>query len=308
MDQRPCPVCHSSDIRRSRRRDLFEQVVLRLILVRPYRCTNCDHRFYGWRRHGPAAHAPVSPERATQISTLLLALFLFVPLAWGLKLKPEAAPYAASAQRAPLGALQATGGVLVNNAPFEGESTVFIGDTLETGANGAASITIAGRGRLILAARTQVILTGAPRYLVSLEVGTLGLNAQADAQSFQVRVGKFLVVPSPGVAATAEIERAADGSARISCMGGSVGVIEMEGADVVFLRAGQSARISADGVFSVSTPSTPAPAAEKPPPTIQKGGRRTGLIVLLVAGGGAAGAAAALAGKKDKSPLSPSVP
>jgi ferric-dicitrate binding protein FerR (iron transport regulator) len=218
------------------------------------------------------------------------------------------APSAASAQRTPLGALQAIGEVLVNNAPVEGDSTVFIGDTVRTGPTGAASITMAGRGRLILAARTEIVLSGAPRYLVSLEVGTLGLNAQAEAQNFQIRVGNFLVVPSPEAAATAEIERAADGSARITCMAGSIGVIALEGEEVVFLRAGQSARISATGVFSISTPSTPAPPPEQPQPQAK---RRVsaGVIVLIVGAGGAAGAAAALAGKKDKAqPLSPSQP
>jgi hypothetical protein len=220
-----------------------------------------------------------------------------------------ASPFVAQAQRAALGALQVTGEVYVNNAPVEREGTVFAGDTVRTGATGAASITLAGRGRLILAASTEVVLAGASRYLASLEAGTVGLNALADAQSFQLRVGNFLVVPSPEAAATAEIERAADGSARITCMSGSVGVIALEGEEVVFLRAGQTGRISADGRFSLSTPAAPAQPTGQPRPPEEKKGRRTGLIVLLVGAGGAAGAAAALAGKKDGSPtLSPSVP
>jgi hypothetical protein len=41
-----CPHCHSKTIRRSKRRGLFELSLLSVIPVRPFRCDDCDRRFY----------------------------------------------------------------------------------------------------------------------------------------------------------------------------------------------------------------------------------------------------------------------
>lgn len=41
-----CPSCGANEVRRSRRSGLIEQVVLRVVLMRPYRCLTCDKRFY----------------------------------------------------------------------------------------------------------------------------------------------------------------------------------------------------------------------------------------------------------------------
>jgi len=45
--QRSCPNCGSSEIFRSHRRGAVERYLLRAIRVRPFRCVNCDARFYG---------------------------------------------------------------------------------------------------------------------------------------------------------------------------------------------------------------------------------------------------------------------
>ena len=42
-----CPHCQSKALRRSKRRGLFESIVLSLTPLRPFRCKECDHRFYG---------------------------------------------------------------------------------------------------------------------------------------------------------------------------------------------------------------------------------------------------------------------
>jgi hypothetical protein len=42
-----CPHCRSRAIRRSKRKGTFETSILSLIPVRPFRCKECDHRFYG---------------------------------------------------------------------------------------------------------------------------------------------------------------------------------------------------------------------------------------------------------------------
>ena len=45
---RTCPFCESVSVRRSHRRGLFEQVVLRILLMRPYRCSSCNSRHYNF--------------------------------------------------------------------------------------------------------------------------------------------------------------------------------------------------------------------------------------------------------------------
>jgi DNA-directed RNA polymerase subunit RPC12/RpoP len=50
-----CPNCESRAIRRSTREGFVERVFLRATLVWPYRCDDCDTRFWGFRRQVPAA-------------------------------------------------------------------------------------------------------------------------------------------------------------------------------------------------------------------------------------------------------------
>jgi len=40
-----CPGCESSDVRKSHRANLFEKV-LSILSLRPFRCNNCNHRFW----------------------------------------------------------------------------------------------------------------------------------------------------------------------------------------------------------------------------------------------------------------------
>lgn len=44
--RRRCPFCGSSEVRRSRRHDSFEKLVLPLLLRRPFRCLKCQERHY----------------------------------------------------------------------------------------------------------------------------------------------------------------------------------------------------------------------------------------------------------------------
>jgi transposase-like protein len=66
-----CPLCQSTNIRKSRRRGLLESVVFTLIRVRPYRCQSCDSRFFRWavprgRSAFSPSHSkyPVRPSRS----------------------------------------------------------------------------------------------------------------------------------------------------------------------------------------------------------------------------------------------------
>ena len=48
--KRPCPYCGGSEVFRSHRRGTMERYLLRAVGVRPFRCVNCDARFY-WLKH-----------------------------------------------------------------------------------------------------------------------------------------------------------------------------------------------------------------------------------------------------------------
>ncbi len=44
---RYCPDCYGLNVRKSSRCGLFESLMLRFFLLRPYRCELCDCRYYG---------------------------------------------------------------------------------------------------------------------------------------------------------------------------------------------------------------------------------------------------------------------
>jgi len=56
--KRICPDYGSSEVFRSHRRCAVERYLLRAIQVRPFRCVNCDARFYGRR----ASYGPTSQD------------------------------------------------------------------------------------------------------------------------------------------------------------------------------------------------------------------------------------------------------
>ena len=66
--KRICPYRGSSEVFRSHRRGAVERCRLRAIQVRPFRCVNCDARFYGRRdSYGPTSQDLEQPnERVLQ--------------------------------------------------------------------------------------------------------------------------------------------------------------------------------------------------------------------------------------------------
>lgn len=52
-----CPECgQSASVRRSKRRNLIESALHRLLFITPYRCDYCDARFFEHRlRHSPGS-------------------------------------------------------------------------------------------------------------------------------------------------------------------------------------------------------------------------------------------------------------
>src|SRR5258706_12677502 len=67
-----------------------------------------------------------------------------------------------------LGSMRATREVYLNGSPATGEQTVYPGDTVRTGADGAAALTPPGFGVLGIPAETEIILR-APPYVARLD-------------------------------------------------------------------------------------------------------------------------------------------
>jgi hypothetical protein len=232
------------------------------------------------------------------ISSLLLAMLQLQPVGASLPQEPE---------RKPLGVLSTVGEVYVNESRAPSESTVFPGDKLRTGESGAATFTVSGRGSLKISPKTQLSFVDDSRYVAVLDQGTVVMSVFGEAAKFATRTGEFVVIPGPEAPeAISQIERSADGSSRVLCKTGAVGVVALETAEGVFLRPDQSVAISAEGrLQAVNTPST-TPGAPAPSSRIGKKSH-TGWIVLGVAAGGG-GVAAAVLASRGKATVSPSVP
>ena len=43
-----CPSCGSEQIHQSRRKGFLEKRILLIVFVRPFRCEECDDRFFRW--------------------------------------------------------------------------------------------------------------------------------------------------------------------------------------------------------------------------------------------------------------------
>jgi hypothetical protein len=210
--------------------------------------------------------------------------------------------------RRPLGPLNTSGDVYLNNSPAPAQSTIFAGDTVRTGSTGKAIFTLSGQGSLGLLARTEVSFVDQPQYIADLHYGTVSIHFLAEGKNLALKVSDFAVLAEPSIETNAEVDRTADGSARISCQSGSVGVIALTvtGPQALFLKPGQSATISPAGELRAA-PSGPAAPSPVPPTTAKKS--KAGWIALgLAAAGGAAGAAVALASGGGHRAVSPSVP
>lgn len=57
-----CPQCYGNSVRKSRRRGAMERILCALFLISPFRCEDCDHRYFRFRSansthaNGPATH------------------------------------------------------------------------------------------------------------------------------------------------------------------------------------------------------------------------------------------------------------
>jgi len=213
----------------------------------------------------------------------------------------------ADPQQEALGSVRATGEVVLNGSAVPQMATIFSGDTLRTGADGNAAVEIQGNGTVQVSPQSLLKFTKSPRYMAELSYGHITSRSLRGAANFQVRAGNFIVVPDPErPEMTAEIVRAPDGAIRVKAVQGSVGIIELEGAQATFIRNGDEVSITADGKIETNAPSQ---ASLPPSPQAAGGGGHTALIGLGLGAAAAAGVGIALAsGGGESNPVSASAP
>ena len=66
-----CPRCQSTATQRSRRRGVFELTLLGLLPVRPFRCRDCDRRFYGLLLNLPSVRSQIPVARGPKAGSRL---------------------------------------------------------------------------------------------------------------------------------------------------------------------------------------------------------------------------------------------
>lgn len=213
-----------------------------------------------------------------------------------------------------IGALQATGEVYLNGMRAAGQQTIYPGDVVRTGPDGAAALTIPGTGMVTVAAQTEVSFR-TDAYLAKLKEGTVGIHMSDTEAGIEIESVNFLAfVPLHASETAGTITVGADGGGRVECLAGSIGVTALQNAGALFLKPGQSAAIAANGqlgAIETSTQGQPAPAPEQPsaPPIRPVKKSRAGYYILGAAGaGGVAAALAALSHGGNSQPVSPSKP
>ena len=215
--------------------------------------------------------------------------------------------------RQPLGSMQSRGMVSVGGMTATSETSLYPGDIVRTGPDGSGNLDMPGRGSLTLGPNTSVtfLSKASSDRLASLQSGNVALRFVTQASTTTIELGRFVLTTETNTPAAAEVARSEDGSAHIRCLGGSVGVIESEGIQALYLKPGEEAEITSDGKLRRVAPTAP-PASSNVAPETQTaasvaGKSHTGLILLGV-GGGVAGGVAALVATRHGQPMSPSAP
>lgn len=212
---------------------------------------------------------------------------------------------AQSAKKEPLGSLDATGEVYVNDKPVPVESTVFRGDRVRTGAASTAIFTMTGNGTLKLGAQTQIVVSGEPEFAAELQSGTAVIDSISGPTGIKLRVGDFVVVPAVRSRVTsAKIEAQAGGTFQVTCQDGDISTLPLQGGAGQLLEAGQSVSIAPHGALVArKSPGVKSSGSAQQGPLAG----RTGWTLLGVAGAGAGAAAIALT-HHGGTPVSPSSP
>ena len=170
---------------------------------------------------------------------------------------------------------------------------------------------MSGRGSFQIAANTEMLFAGNQQYVAQLKSGIVVMNTLSGPSGISLRTGNYVVVGvTQNEQSSARIEAGSDGSFRVSCTSGSVGVVPLEGApNGNFLQPGQSITISPQGALSAPTATvatTAPPEAQTTTPQAAAKSKTPWIILGVAAAGGGIGAAVALS--HSSSSVSPSTP
>jgi hypothetical protein len=206
--------------------------------------------------------------------------------------------------RQALGSLTTTGEVYLNSSAAPAESTVITGDALRTNSTGSAKFTLAGDGSLEISPNTEIVFAGGPQYAAELKLGKVVMNSLNGPTGITLRTGGTVIVAvAEGEQSTSSIEAPSDGSFIVSCLAGSVGVVPLQEGKGIFIRAGQSVRVSPEGELSAMSAQAEAPAVAQSSresdtaPAARQRHSHTRLILLGIGAAGAVAAAAILSGR-----------
>ncbi len=219
---------------------------------------------------------------------------------------------ATATAKMPLGVMHSTGDVLVGETKAPQEITIYTGDVVRVGAAGAATLNVAGKGELLVYEKTSLAFDGTS-YFAELREGTVTLHSVIGAAGFQIKVGTILVAPDLAITSRADITKAADGSAAMHVLEGSMEITSVEGGQFVRFPAGQTVMISKDGQLLSPAPAESAPAAAPAAPLSRSSSAASRVFSNKLAVVGVAGGATALvivlATRNSTSPaISPSAP
>jgi len=209
-------------------------------------------------------------------------------------------------QPKPLASLSATGTVLVNGIVAPAQSTVSVGDSLNTDQGGTATITIDGKGAIKVFPQSQILLIQNSSYVAELSRGTAATNTLSGAPGVALRVGDYVVGPAPDAPeATATIKLEKDGGGLVSCLAGTVQVVSVQGDTSVSLKMGQSTSISTAGQVIAAQATSSSALRDQEIIGPAKRHHRVWLV-LGIAGGAAVAAAAVIVTHGGGAAVSPS--
>jgi hypothetical protein len=205
--------------------------------------------------------------------------------------------------------MRATREVYLNGSLATGEQTVYPGETVQTGADGAAALTSPGFGLLIIAAQTEITLREAP-YLATLKQGSVEVRSFQPGKDLGIQFGNTVMyLPSPETESAGVITLRADGSAQVSCSFGSIGLKSLDGVQLVVLHSLQSVVVGADGKVQPVQSVSLFPTAQATSGPVNTGRVSPAVYVgLALAGGGTAAAILLLTRNSSHQPVSSSSP
>jgi hypothetical protein len=247
------------------------------------------------------------PGQRTQSSLLSLNAYLWRLLCCILLLQAST-PSAAWAQTGQtLGFLQLTGEVDVNGMRAANGQTIFSGDTVRTGADGAAVFNLPDVGTLTIEKQSEVSFhTG--QSIATLKQGTIDVRSIQAGTNLDVQFGRFLLFTS-AVGSAGILTVDANGAARIECRSGSIAVTAVGGPQAVFLQPGQSVSVTAVQNVESAAPGAPTPTGA--PAGTAPAAKKSRTAYYILGAAGAAGATTAvilLVARKSSPPVSPASP